>query len=160
MTVRLQPGDPAPEFTLPSADGNQVTSGQLRGRKVVVYFYPAAGTPGCTAQACDFRDSLASLAGAGYQVLGVSPDEPAELAEFRDQQSLTFPLLADPEHQVHEAYGAWGGRTVDGRTVTGVVRSTFVLDTDGRVLHALYDVPARGHVAELRRLLGLDPARG
>ena len=160
MTVRLQPGAPAPEFTLPTADGDEVSSSALRGRRTVVYFYPAAGTPGCTVQACDFRDSMGSLAGAGYQVLGVSPDEPARLAEFRDEQSLTFPLLADPDHRVHEAYGAWGERTRDGRTSTGVIRSTFVLDEEGRVAHALYDVAPRGHVAELRRLLGVDPAAG
>lgn len=155
MTVRLQPGDPAPEFTLPTDEGDEVSSSSLHGQRTVLYFYPAAGTPGCTAQACAFRDSLASLVGAGYQVLGVSPDEPARLAQFRAEQSLTFPLLADPDHAVHEAFGVWGEKTVH-HPVAGVIRSTFVLDEDGRVRHALYDVPARSHVAELRRLLGVD----
>jgi peroxiredoxin len=155
-TARLQPGDAAPGFALPADGGGVVSSDSLRGRRTVLYFYPAAGTPGCTAQACDFRDSMASLQGAGYQVVGVSPDEPTRLAQFRDEQSLTFPLLADPDHRVHEAFGAWGEKTVDGRTVTGVIRSTFVLDEHGAVSHALYDVPARSHVSDLRRLLGLD----
>jgi peroxiredoxin Q/BCP len=150
------PGDLAPDFSLPTADGDRLDSAGLRGHRVVLYFYPAAGTPGCTAQACDFRDNLASLGAAGYTVVGVSPDQPADLARFRDEQSLTFPLLADPDHAVHEQYGAWGEKELDGRTVTGTLRSTFVLDEDGRVEHALYSVPARGHVAELRRLLGVD----
>ncbi len=157
MTVRLSPGDPAPQFTLAADDGGEVSSSSLRGQRAVLYFYPAAGTPGCTAQACDFRDSLASLQGAGYQVVGVSPDEATRLAQFRAEQSLTFPLLADPDHRVHEAFGTWGEKTVDGRTATGVIRSTFVVDEHGTVVHALYDVSARGHVAELRRMLSVDP---
>lgn len=156
MTHRLSPGESAPRFTLTSDAGEQVSSSSLRGRRTVLYFYPAAGTPGCTAQACDFRDSLGSLQGAGYSVVGLSPDDPERLAEFREEQSLTFPLLSDPDHSVHEAYGVWGEKTVDGRTMTGVLRSTFVLDEDGRIRHALYDVPARTHVAELRQLLGVD----
>jgi peroxiredoxin Q/BCP len=156
MTARLRAGDAAPDFTLTDDTLEQVSSASLRGQRTVLYFYPAAGTPGCTAQACDFRDSLSSLQGAGYRVLGVSPDEPTRLAQFRDEQSLTFPLLADPDRRVHEAFGAWGEKTVDGRTVTGAIRSTFVLDEQGTVKHALYDVPARSHVADLRRLLGLD----
>jgi peroxiredoxin Q/BCP len=157
---RLAPGDPAPEFTLSTADGDRLRSAELRGRRVVLYFFPAAGTPGCTAEACDFRDNLASLAAAGYTVVGVSPDPPPDLAGFRDEQSLTFPLLADPDHAVHERYGAWGEKTLDGRTVVGPLRSTFVLDQDGRVEHALYEVAAHGHVADLRRLLGVDGPAG
>ena len=160
MAAQLAPGDAAPGFTLTTADGDRLSSGDLRGHPVVLYFYPAAGSPGCTAEACDFRDNLASLAGAGYTVVGVSPDEPVDLRRFREEQSLPFPLLADPDHAVHERYGAWGEKTVDGRTVVGALRSTFVLDGDGRVRHALYGVPARGHVAELRQLLGVDPPTG
>jgi peroxiredoxin len=155
MTVRLQPGDVAPRFSLPSADGDKVSLDQLRGRKVILYFYPAAMTPGCTTEACDFRDNLGSLTGAGYAVLGVSPDEPDKLVTFRDQQALTFPLLADPDHAVHDAYGAWGQKSVNGKTVTGVIRSTFVIDEEGRVENAMYNVAPTGHVAELRRSLGL-----
>jgi peroxiredoxin Q/BCP len=152
MPQRLVPGDPAPDFTLTTADGNELGPAQLRGHRVVLYFYPAAGTPGCTAQACDFRDSLASLTAAGYAVFGVSPDQPADLAQFRDEESLTFPLLADPAGTAHRRYGAWD----EGADDAGTVRSTFVLDEEGRVVHALYDVPARGHVTALRQLLGLD----
>jgi len=157
---RLGPGDPAPEFTLSTTDGDRLRSAELRGRRVLLYFFPAAGTPGCTAEACDFRDNLASLATAGYTVVGVSPDPPSDLERFRDEQSLTFPLLADPDHAVHERYGAWGEKTLDGRTVVGPLRSTFVLGEDGRVEHALYEVAARGHVADLRRLLGVDAPPG
>lgn len=156
MSHRLTAGDTAPDFTLPTSDGTPLRLSDLRGRKVVLYFYPAAGTPGCTAEACDFRDNLGSLGGAGYAVVGVSPDDPDDLRRFAEEQSLTFPLLADPDHAVHEEYGTWGEKEVDGRTVTGALRSTFVLDSDGRVVHALYGVAARGHVAELRRLLGVD----
>jgi peroxiredoxin Q/BCP len=158
VTQRLSPGDRAPDFDLVSADGDRLGPDRLRGRRVVLYFYPAAGTPGCTAEACDFRDNLASLGAGGYAVVGVSPDRPADLARFRDEQHLPFPLLADPDHAVHERYGAWGEKTVDGRTTTGPLRSTFVLDEGGRIEHALYGVAPRGHVAELRRLLGLDPS--
>jgi peroxiredoxin Q/BCP len=160
VTHRLSPGDAAPAFRLATADGGELRSEELRGRRVVLYFYPAAGTPGCTAEACDFRDSLASLGAGGYTVVGVSPDRPADLARFREEQHLTFPLLADPDHAVHERYGAWGEKTLDGRTVVGPLRSTFVLDQDGRVEHALYEVAARGHVADLRRLLGVDGPAG
>jgi peroxiredoxin Q/BCP len=158
---RLAPGDAAPPFALSSADGGRVSSADLRGRKAVVYFYPAAGTPGCTAEACDFRDNMASLAGAGYAVVGISPDTPEELVRFRDEQSLPFPLLSDPDHAVHEAYGAWGEKTSGDDRVVGALRSTFVIDEEGRVEHALYKVPARGHVSRLRELLGIDrPAVG
>ena len=154
--VRLAPGDPAPSFRLPDADGNEVSLDAFRGRKVVVYAYPAAMTPGCTTQACDFRDSLASLQAAGFDVVGLSPDKPAKLARFREAEGLTFPLLSDPDHRVLEAYGAWGEKQNYGRTYQGVIRSTFVVDESGRIQLAQYNVKAKGHVAKLRRDLGLD----
>jgi peroxiredoxin Q/BCP len=153
--VRLQPGDPAPDFTLPDADGNEVTLSSYRGRRVVVYFYPQASTPGCTTQACDFRDSLDSLSAAGVAVIGISPDRPAALAKFRDEQGLTFPLLSDPEHTALTAYGTWGEKKNYGRSYLGVLRSTFVVDADGNLEQAQYNVKATGHVAKLRRDLGL-----
>ncbi|HEU4492001.1 MAG TPA: thioredoxin-dependent thiol peroxidase [Jiangellales bacterium] len=153
--ARLSPGDPAPDFTLPDADGNRVSLSDHRGRRTIVYFYPAASTPGCTTQACDFRDSLASLQGAGYAVLGVSPDPPAKLARFRDEQGLTFPLLSDPDKAVLTAWGAYGEKSMYGKTVQGVIRSTVVVGPDGRVERAMYNVKATGHVAKLRRELGL-----
>ena len=155
-TGRLAPGDPAPDFTLTAHDGSSVTLSQLRGEHVVVYFYPAAMTPGCTTQACDFRDSLDALAAAGYRVLGVSKDPVARLAEFAERDGLTFPLLSDPDHRVMEAYGAWGEKTNYGRTTVGVVRSTVVVDPRGVVELAQYNVRATGHVAKLRGDLGLD----
>lgn len=154
--ARLSPGDPAPDFALSDADGNTVSLADYRGRKVIVYFYPAAMTPGCTTQACDFRDSLDSLQGAGYAVLGVSPDPPAKLAQFRERDHVTFPLLADPDRAVLQAYGAWGEKTMYGKTVTGVIRSTFVVDEHGSIESAQYNVKATGHVAKLRRELGVD----
>lgn len=153
---RLAVGDTAPDFTLPSTTGDDVSLSDLRGRSVVVYFYPAAGTPGCTKQACDFRDSLASLTGAGYTVVGVSPDPVDRLARFAQDEALTFPLLSDPEHEVLEAWGAWGEKTNYGRTSTGVIRSTVVVDPEGVVTLAQYNVKATGHVAKLRRDLGID----
>ena len=155
---RLSPGDPAPEFTLPDADGNPVSLADFRGRKVVVYFYPAAMTPGCTKQACDFRDSLASLQAAGYAVIGISPDKPAKLAKFRDRDAVNFPLLADESKETLGAYGAFGEKTMYGKKVTGVIRSTFVVDEQGRIALAQYNVKATGYVAKLRRDLGLDAA--
>ena len=155
-TPRLSPGDPAPDFTLPDADGKPVALKDLRGRKVVLYAYPAASTPGCTTQACDFRDNLASLQAAGYEVLGLSPDEPEKLARFRDAEGLTFPLLSDPSKQVLTAYGAHGEKQLYGKTVVGVIRSTFVIGEDGVVQSASYGVKAKGHVAKLWRNLGLD----
>jgi len=152
---RLSPGDAAPEFTLPDADGNPVSLADLRGRKVVVYFYPAAMTPGCTKQACDFRDSLASLQAAGYAVLGISPDKPAKLAKFRERDAVNFPLLSDESKETLGAYGAFGEKTMYGKKVTGVIRSTFVVDEQGNVALAQYNVKATGHVAKLRRDLGL-----
>jgi peroxiredoxin Q/BCP len=155
MTERLSPGDRAPEFTLPDADGKPVSLADYRGRKVIVYFYPAAGTPGCTKQACDFRDNLASLGGAGLDVIGISPDKPAKLARFRDAEGLTFPLLSDPDRSVLEAYAAYGEKTMYGRTLQGVIRSTFVVDEDGTIEQALYNVKATGHVASLRKKLSV-----
>ena len=154
-TDRLAPGDEAPDFTLESDSGERMRLGDLRGRKVIVYFYPAAMTPGCTKQACDFTDSLESLRGAGYEVLGISPDAPAKLARFRDRDSLTLTLLSDPDRTVMKAYGAFGEKKLYGKTVEGVIRSTFVVDEDGRIEHAQYNVRATGHVAKLRKDLGL-----
>lgn len=155
-TPRLTVGDPAPEFTLPDPDGTEVSLADLRGRKVVLYVYPAAATPGCTTQACDFRDNLSSLQAAGYQVVGLSPDPPAKLAAFRDAQALTFPLLSDPSREVLTAYGAYGEKSLYGKTVVGVIRSTFVIDEQGMLTVAAYAVKAKGHVAKLRRDLGID----
>jgi peroxiredoxin Q/BCP len=158
--ARLSPGDPAPEFTLPDADAHLVSLSDFRGRKVVVYFYPAAMTPGCTKQACDFRDNLAALQEAGFAVLGISPDAPAKLAKFRERDALTFPLLSDADRQVLAAYGAYGEKTMYGKKVTGVIRSTVVVDEQGAVELAQYNVRATGHVAKLLRDLGLEPAGG
>jgi peroxiredoxin Q/BCP len=154
-TPRLAPGDTAPDFTLPDADGTPVSLADLRGRKAVVYFYPAASTPGCTAQACDFRDELTEFEGAGFAVVGISPDPPAKLARFRDAEGLTFPLLSDPDKQVLTAYGAYGQKQLYGKTVVGVIRSTVVVDESGTVLQASYGVRAKGHVAKLKRELGV-----
>ena len=153
---RLSPGDPAPEFTLPSDDGAEVSLSDLRGRKVIVYFYPAAMTPGCTKQACDFTDSLESLRGAGYEVLGISPDAPSKLAKFREKDALTIRLLSDADKSVMAAYGAFGEKKLYGKLVNGVIRSTFVVDEGGRIELAQYNVKATGHVAKLRRDLALD----
>ncbi|QQM68315.1 thioredoxin-dependent thiol peroxidase [Actinomyces weissii] len=154
----LSVGDTAPEFSLPGPDGEQVSLAGLRERSVkgvVVYFYPKASTPGCTKEACDFRDSLAAWREAGYEVVGVSPDSPAAVARFTEKQSLPFPLLSDPEHEVLEAWGAWGEKKNYGRVYTGVIRSTVVVDRDGKVALALYNVKATGHVDRLRRELGV-----
>ncbi len=153
--VKLQPGTPAPDFTLPDAGGTPVSLADYRGRNVIVYFYPKAATPGCTTEACDFRDSLASLQSAGYEVLGISPDGAAELAAFTGDFALTFPLLADEDHAVALAYGAWGEKLVNGEVTEGLVRSTVVVDPAGNVSLAQYQVTAAGHVAELKAALGL-----
>lgn len=150
---RLAVGDEAPDFTLPDADGVPVSLSSKRGRSVIVYFYPAAMTPGCTKEAIDFRDSRDDFAAAGYEVIGISPDPVARLAEFRDAEDLTFPLLSDADRSVMTAYGAYGEKQLYGRTVTGVIRSTFVLDAEGRILQARYGIKATGHVESLRRAL-------
>ncbi|MFP5070067.1 thioredoxin-dependent thiol peroxidase [Pseudonocardia nantongensis] len=151
MSSRLQAGDTAPDFTLDDADGKPVSLADHRGRKVIVYFYPAASTPGCTKEACDFRDNLAELNDAGIDVLGISPDKPAKLATFRDAEGLTFPLLSDPEKKVLGEWGAFGEKTMYGKTVTGVIRSTFLIDENGTITDAKYNVRATGHVAKLRK---------
>ena len=151
---RLAPGDAAPDFTLPDADGNEVALSSLRGQRVIIYFYPAAMTPGCTKQACDFRDSKRDLSDAGYAVLGISPDAQPKLAKFRDRDGLTFPLLSDPGREVLKAYGAYGEKMMYGKTSVGVIRSTFVIDAEGKVERAYYGVKATGHVARLRKDLG------
>ncbi|MHA7238408.1 thioredoxin-dependent thiol peroxidase [Arthrobacter sp. TMS1-12-1] len=156
MAQRLAPGDRAPDFTLTDASGEDVTLSSLTGSSVVVYFYPAAATPGCTTEACDFRDSLASLGAAGYRVLGISPDPVRKLAAFSEQESLAFPLLSDEDHAVAEAYGAWGEKKNYGKTYEGLIRSTVVVDAEGNVAVAQYNVRATGHVAKLRRDLGID----
>ena len=156
MSARLTPGDTAPDFTLTNDAGDEVTLSDLRGRKVIVYFYPAAMTPGCTKQACDFSESLDSLQGAGYEVLGVSKDKPAKLAKFRERDQLTLTLLSDESLDVHKSYAAYGEKKLYGKTVEGVIRSTFVIDEAGKIELAQYNVKATGHVAKLRRDLGLD----
>ena len=155
MTDRLSPGDAAPDFTLPTDTGETVSLSDLRGRKVIVYFYPAAMTPGCTKQACDFTDSLESLRAAGYEVIGISPDKPAKLAKFRERDALSITLASDEDRSVLEAYGAFGEKKLYGKVVQGVIRSTIVVDEDGNVALAQYNVKATGHVAKLRRDLAL-----
>lgn len=151
---RLSPGDTAPAFTLPDADGKEVSLSDYSGRKVIIYFYPAASTPGCTKQACDFRDSLAELNEAGLEVVGISPDKPAKLAKFRDAEGLTFPLLSDPDRAVLQAYGAFGEKTMYGKTVTGVIRSTFLVDESGKIEVAQYNVKAAHTTINIDRILG------
>jgi peroxiredoxin Q/BCP len=152
---KLEPGDPAPAFTLPDADGNDVSLADYAGKKVIVYFYPAASTPGCTKQACDFRDSLAELNGEGLEVIGISPDKPAKLAKFRDKEELTFPLLSDEEKTTLQAWGAFGEKKNYGKVYEGVIRSTFLVDEEGKIEVAQYNVRATGHVAKLRRDLAV-----
>lgn len=155
MSTRLEAGNTAPAFTLPDQNGNPVSLSDYAGKKVILYFYPAASTPGCTKQACDFRDSLSSLAASGYVVLGVSKDVPAKLKKFETNEGLTFPLLSDPELTVHNAYATYGEKSMYGKTVMGVIRSTFVIDEAGKIELPLYNVKATGHVASLRNKLGL-----
>lgn len=156
MSQRLSPGDPAPDFDLTAADGTQMSLADLADNKAIVYFYPKAMTPGCTTQAIDFQTADDDLQAAGYAVVGISPDEPAALAEFAAKEGLNFPLLSDPDRSTTAAYGAYGEKQNYGKAITGVIRSTVVLDADGRVEHAFYNVKATGHVAKLRRDLGLE----
>ena len=155
MTARLEPGESAPGFTLSDDRGASVSLSDFAGRKVIVYFYPAAMTPGCTTQACDFSESIETLRNDGYEVLGISKDAPQKLAAFRERDHLTIALLSDPDLAVHRAYGAFGEKKLYGKTVEGVLRSTFVVAEDGTLSHALYNVKATGHVAKLRRDLGI-----
>ncbi len=155
MTDRLSPGDSAPDFTLTDDTGDSVSLKDLRGQKVIVYFYPSAMTPGCTTQACDFTDNLASLKAAGYEVVGISKDKPEKLAKFRERDSLTITLLSDPDLSVLKAWGAYGLKKLYGKEVEGVIRSTFVVDEKGKIELAQYNVKATGHVAKLRKDLGL-----
>ncbi|HEY8702549.1 MAG TPA: thioredoxin-dependent thiol peroxidase [Arthrobacter sp.] len=155
LITKLQPGTQAPDFTLPDAEGNRTSLADYRGKNVIVYFYPKAATPGCTTEACDFRDNLASLQGKGFEVLGISPDAPEELAHFTGDFDLTFPLLSDEDHSVALAYGAWGEKLVNGEITEGIVRSTVVLDPEGKVTLAQYQVKAQGHVSALRETLGV-----
>ncbi len=153
--AKLEPGDKAPAFTLLDDEGNKVTLSTFKGSRVVLYAYPAAMTPGCTTQACDFRDSLDSLKAAGIVVLGISPDKPEKLAKFKVRDSLTFPLLSDPDKKVLTEYGAFGEKKMYGKTVVGVIRSTFVIGANGKIEMAQYNVRAKGHVAKLRKELGV-----
>jgi peroxiredoxin Q/BCP len=153
---RLAPGDPAPDFELTTDTGETLRLADLAGKRVVLYAYPAAMTPGCTTEACDFRDSLSSLKAAGLEVVGISPDSPTKLASFRDSEGLNFPLVSDPDKSVLTAYGAFGEKKNYGRTVQGVIRSTFVIGPDSRIEKAFYNIKATGHVAKLRRDLGVD----
>jgi peroxiredoxin Q/BCP len=154
--VRLAPGDPAPEFTLPDADSTPVSLADYRGRRVIVYCYPAALTPGCTTQAVDFTAAAGDLAEAGLDIIGISPDAPEKLHRFREQEQLDITLVSDPDKQVLAAYGAYGPKKLYGKEVVGVIRSTFIVDANGRIESAAYNVKAAGHVAKLRRDLGLD----
>jgi peroxiredoxin Q/BCP len=153
--TRLSPGDPAPDFTLPDAEGKQVSLADHRGRRVIVYCYPAALTPGCTTQAVDFTEAAGDLAQAGLDIIGISPDEPEKLMRFRDKEKLGITLVSDPEKKVLRAYGAYGPKKLYGKEVIGVIRSTFIVDAEGRIESASYNVKATGHVAKLRRELGL-----
>lgn len=151
----LSSGDVAPSFSLPNQDEQEVRLSDFKGKKLIVFFYPAAMTPGCTTQACDFRDSIGPLQAAGYTVVGISPDEPEKLRRFRERDHLTYDLLSDPDLTVLTAYGAYGEKNLYGRVVEGVIRSTFVIDGDGLVEHALYNVKATGHVGRIRKLVGV-----
>ena len=155
MTTRLEPGDAAPDFSLTDDQGQTVSLSDFAGSTLVLYAYPAAMTPGCTTQACDFRDSLDALNAAGVKVVGISPDKPEKLAKFRERDALTFPLITDPDHAVLEEYGAWGEKNLYGKKYVGVIRSTFVINGDGKIEQAMYNVKAKGHVAKLRNEMGL-----
>lgn len=156
MSIRLEVGTAAPEFKLEDATNSHVSLSDYTGQKVIVYFYPAASTPGCTKEACDFRDSLNSLKSAGYTVIGISPDSPEKLAKFAGNESLNFPVLSDPDNNVATAYGAYGEKKNYGRTYMGIIRSTFILNEDHTIEHALYNVRATGHVLRIRKIIGLD----
>lgn len=153
--TRLTEGDSAPSFTLLDDTGRQVSLSNFRGKTVVLYAYPRAMTPGCTTESCDFRDSVDALSEAGVEVVGISPDQPKKLAQFREKESLNFTLLSDPERETLTTYGAFGEKKNYGKTVMGVIRSTFVIDAEGNVAHALYNVRAKGHVGRVRDLLGI-----
>ena len=153
--TKLAENSLVPDFTLLDKSGNAISLADFRGQKVILYFYPAASTPGCTTQACDFRDNMASLQSAGYVVLGISKDKGAALQKFADEENLSFPLLSDPDLAVHNSYGTYGEKSMYGKTVMGVIRSTFVIDEDGMLTQALYNVKATGHVASLKAKLGL-----
>jgi peroxiredoxin Q/BCP len=152
-TSRLAPGDKAPTFTLPDADGKKVSLADYKGKRVIVYFYPAASTPGCTKQACDFRDNLHELNDAGLDVIGISPDKPEKLAKFRDAEKLTFPLLSDPDRKVLSAYGAYGEKQMYGKTVQGVIRSTFMVDEKGKIAVAQYNVKAAHTTTNIQKII-------
>lgn len=158
MTNRLKPGDTAPDFSLPDANGNTVSLSDYAGQKVIVYFYPKAMTPGCTTQACDFRDRMERFSADGYTVIGISPDAVKSLDKFTEKENLNFPVLADEDHKVAEAYGAWGEKKNYGKVFEGLIRSTIVIDEEGKVTEAQYNVKAKGHVDKLRRDLGLEAA--
>jgi peroxiredoxin Q/BCP len=155
MTTRLDAGDTAPQFSLPDQNGNTVSLSDYRGRKVIIYFYPEALTPGCTTQACDFRDNLQRLEAAGYAIVGISPDPPEKQKRFEEKEHVPYPLLSDVDKTVHNAYGTWGEKNLYGKKVTGVIRSTFVIDEDGKIVLPLYGVKATGHVDMLKKRLGL-----
>lgn len=155
QVARLEPGDQAPNFELSDAEGTIWRLSDLKGERVIVYFYPADDTPGCTAEACDFRDAYSDLDTAGYRIFGISPNDAASHRSFAQKHGLNFPLLVDEDHAVAEAYGAWGQRSLYGNTYMGIIRSTFVIDEDGRIERALYDVKAKGHVERLRSELGV-----
>ena len=152
---KLEEGSKAPSFKILDQDGNKVSLADYKGHKVILYFYPAAATPGCTKEACDFNDNLNPFKKAGYTVLGISPDAPAKLLKFKENQDLNFPLLSDSDLEVHKTYGAYGTKSMYGRTYEGVIRSTFAIDEKGKITLALYNVKATGHVAMLRKLLGI-----
>jgi len=153
---RLEPGQTAPAFTLSDHTGRSVSLSDFAGRNLIIFFYPAAMTPGCTTEACDFRDSMVRLQRAGYDVVGISPDRQDKLAAFVEKESLTYPLLSDPDRAVLDAYGAYGEKSLYGKKVTGVIRSTIVVGPDGTVALPKYNIKASGHVASLSKALGLD----
>ena len=153
--MKLEVGTSAPQFTLKNQDEQDVSLADLAGSKVIVYFYPAASTPGCTTQACDFRDNINSLKSAGYTVLGISPDAPSKLKKFKDKEQLNFELLSDPDNKVQEAYGAYGEKSMYGKTYMGTIRSTFAVDESGNLSHAFYNVKAKGHIEMLRKAMGI-----